>query len=145
MQDLPEINGRLKPYILDFLRSNRKSLNPFVVDILKLNKIKVTLPYHKYKQSILMFFDSNDRVRTAIITDDQAFYTSLFYIEVLRKRRDNEAWTEIKNKFPQYKWIDRYLHFLERAPTTTEKYWELLTQNKEPSKKHPTSHTQFSV
>ena len=145
MQDLPEINGRLKPYILDFLRTNRRSLAPFLVDVLKLNKLRVTLPDHKSKQSILMFFDSNDRVRTAIVTDDQSFYTSLFYVEVLRKRRDNEAWSEIKNRFPQYKWIEKYVHFLIKAPTTTEKYWDLLTQNKEPNKRNPTLDPKFSV
>ena len=143
--NLPDINAKLKPYIYDFFRSNRDSGVPYEVEVLKQNKLRVVVPNTKHGYAILMFFDSMDRVRTAIQTDDPAFYTSLFYIEVLRKRRDNEAWTAIKGRFPQRRWIERYIHFLVRAPGTTETYWDLLTQDKEPRKCNQKISTDFSV
>ena len=143
--NLPDINAKLKPYIYDFFNMN-KDFNPsYGVEVLKQNKLRIIVPNTKHGYSILMFFDSMDRVRTAIQTDDPAFYTSLFYIEVLRKRRDNEAWATIKGRFPRRRWIERYIHFLIRAPGTTEKYWDLLTQDKEPRKCNQKISTDFSV
>lgn len=132
MLTLPDINCSLKPYIHEFMASNANRKSLYDVEVLKLNKLKILFSGPGGEFYILMFFDSKDKVRTAIITDDAEFYTSLFYIEVLRKRRDNEAWTEIMNKYPRKRWIERYIYFLLKAPDTIDKYWDMLTEDNEP-------------
>ena len=145
MPQLPNINSKLKPYIYDFFKTNRSSASPYDVEVLKLNKLRVTVPGDEHGLAILMFFDSNDGVRTAVQTNDKAFYTSLFYIEVLRKRRDNEAWAAIRRRYSRNRWVERYIHFLIKAPRTTEKYWDLLTENQEPTKDNQEKNTKRCV
>ena len=132
MITLPDLNQSLKPYIHEFMVTNARRNSPYQVEVLKLNKLKILFSGPCGEFYILMFFDSKDKVRTAIVTEDAKFYTSLFYIEVLRKRRDNEAWMEIMSKYPRKRWIERYIYFLLKAPNTIDKYWDMLTDDKEP-------------
>lgn len=132
MITLPDLNQSLKPYIHEFMATNARRNSPYQVEVLKLNKLKILFSGPCGEFYILMFFDSKDKVRTAIVTEDAKFYTSLFYIEVLRKRRDNEAWMEIMSKYPRKWWIERYIYFLLKAPNTIDKYWDMLTCDKEP-------------
>ena len=72
-----------------------------------------------------MFFDSKDHIRAAVDTDNKEFYTSLFYIEVIRKRRYNEAWEILKNRYSQHLWIDKFINFILRAPNVIDKCWNI--------------------
>ena len=118
---LPIINNNIKPYLLTFMKKYEGKTKPYSVALMSKNKIRVRVfPIEDAefkKLHILMFFDSQDKVRTAIDTDDQSFYTGMFYIEVLRKRRDNEAWQIIRNRYPKDLWVEKYIYFLLNAPT----------------------------
>ena len=63
-----------------------------------------------------MDFDRDDNVRVAIDTDDQSFYTGLFYIEVIRKKRYNEAWRIIKLRYNDMIALEKFVYFLLNAP-----------------------------
>ena len=119
---LPSINKGIKSYVWFFRKKFEKTTPPYDICMLSNQKLKITIPPIQdgpYKKLIkYMEFSDTDTVKTAIDTDDKSFYTSIFYIEVIRKKRDNEAWQEIKKRYKSTLWVEKYIHFLLKAPTT---------------------------
>ena len=117
---LPNINAGIKPYVYHFLQKYRTQLKPYSMEHTRKNRILVRVaPIEgaNYKKlHIIMNFDDNDNVRTAIDTDDQSFYTGLFYMEVIRKERDNEAWKIIRSRYNDNIAIEKFIYFLLNAP-----------------------------
>ena len=117
---LPNINQGLKPYVYHFLHKYRGQSSPYSVEHTRKNRILVRVmpvdgaPYKKLH--IIMDFDRDDNVRVAIDTDDQSFYTGLFYIEVIRKKRYNEAWRIIKLRYNDMIALEKFVYFLLNAP-----------------------------
>ena len=119
---LPSINKGIKSYIWFFNKKFESTTPPYNIQMLNNQKLKITIPPIEgapYKKLIIYIeFTENDNVKTAIDTDDKSFYTGLFYMEVIRKKRDNEAWQEIKKRYQSKFWVEKYIHFLLKAPTT---------------------------
>ena len=119
---LPKINNGIKSYVWFFVRKYEKQKKPYSVQAIKNNRLKIdVLPIEgcPYKKLILYIeFDNDDNVCVAFDTDDQLFYTSVFYIEVIRKKRINEAWKIISNRYKSELRIEKFIHFLLNAPTT---------------------------
>ena len=117
---LPNINKGIKPYVYHFLQKHRRQLKPYAVEHTRKNRLLVRVaPIEdaNYKRlDIIMNFDENDHVRTAIDTDDQAFYTGVFYMEVIRKKRDDEAWQIIKSRYSDHIAVEKFVFFLLNAP-----------------------------
>jgi hypothetical protein len=116
---LPEINI-IKPYIYHFLQKYHNKTTPYSVEHTRKNRILVIVdPIEDscYKRfHIIMNFDAKDDIKIAIDTDDQTFYTGLFYIEVIRKKRYNEAWKIIKSRYKEEIVIEKFVYFLMNAP-----------------------------
>ena len=119
---LPSINKGIKSYIWFFNKKFETIQPPYRIEMLSNQKLKISVPPvsgSPYKKLVIYIgFNDDDSVKTAIDTDDKSFYTSIFYMEIIRKKRDNEAWQEIRKKYPSKLWIEKYIHFLLKAPTT---------------------------
>ena len=117
---LPNINNGIKSYVYVFLQKYQHRISPYSVEHTRKNRIVVKvapIDGAEFKRlHIIINFDSNDNVKTAIDTDDQSFYTSLFYMEVIRKKRDNEAWKIIKKRYDNSIVLEKYIFFLLNAP-----------------------------
>lgn len=117
---LPNINSGIKSYVYLFLRKHENKTTPYSVEHTRKNQIVVKVAPIKdaeYKRlHLIINFDDNDNVKTAIDTDDQSFYTGIFYMEVIRKKRDNEAWKIIKKKYNNSIVLEKYIYFLLNAP-----------------------------
>ena len=117
---LPNINKGIKPYVYYFLQKHRTAMKPYSVEHTRKNRVLVKVaPIEdaSYKRlNIIMNFDENDNVKTAIDTDDQSFYTGVFYIEVIRKKKDNEAWQIIKSRYNDQIAVEKFVFFLLNAP-----------------------------
>ena len=117
---LPSVNSNIKSYVYFFLQKFSNKNTPYSVEHIKKNKLLVHVSPNEYnlfkRFDIIMSFDDKDNIRTVIDTDDQSFYTSLFYIEVIRKKRDNEAWKIIKTRYNDNEVIEKFIYFLLNAP-----------------------------
>jgi len=117
---LPNINNGIKPYVYVFLQKHQHRTSPYSVEHTRKNRIVVKvapIDGAEFKRlHIIINFDNDDNVKTAIDTDDQSFYTSLFYMEVIRKKRDNEAWKIIKKRYDNSIVLEKYIYFLLNAP-----------------------------
>ena len=118
---LSNINSGIKSYVYLFLYKHINKKTPYSVEHTRKNRIVIKvapLEGAKYKRlHLIINFDDNDNVKTAIDTDDQSFYTGIFYMEVIRKKRDNEAWKIIKKKYNNSIVLEKYIYFLLNAPS----------------------------
>ena len=117
---LPNIKSNIKPYIYYFLQKYRNKVSPYSVEHIRKNRLVIRIaPTQdvKFKRfNIIVNFDEKDNVITVIDTDDEEFYVSLFYMEVIRKKRDNEAWQIIKARYNDNIALEKYVYFLLNAP-----------------------------
>ena len=117
---LPIINSKTKPYIYFFLQKYRGKGLSYSVEYKDKNKLIIQIPPIQdadFKRfHIIVTFDEKDNVKTVIDTDDKSFYTSIFYMEVIRKKRDNEAWQIIKERYKDNIALEKYVFFLLNAP-----------------------------
>lgn len=117
---LPDINSGVKPHVYFFLKKHGDSASPYQVEHIRRNRLSVavvpatTLGCRRF--CIMVDFDNDDAIKTAVDTDDSSFYTTPFYMEVLRKRQYREAWDIIRERYPSNIVVEKYIYFLVNAP-----------------------------
>lgn len=125
---LPDIKPHnYKRYIILFKREyDILKCKEYYVKYRGPNKLQIDVKTHESTDTtdnalqlalqLVLEFDKDDNVKSTINSGDPNFKKGLFYTEVLKPGRDNEAWQIIKQKYNIKYWIKKYIYFLLHAP-----------------------------